>query len=432
MFVSDALGVNNDGNLTFSGVDTVSLAKQYGTPLYVMNEDGIRKNCQSFKNAVDNYYDGNGLILYASKAFCCKEMCRIIMSEGLGLDVVSNGELQTALSVNFPAEKIFFHGNNKQYFELENAIEAGIGCIIADNLGELEDINEIAENMGKTVKVMLRIKPGVDAHTHEFIKTGQIDSKFGFALENEEAIEAVKLAISLKNIDLVGLHCHIGSQIFAEEPFEHTAEIMISFMADIKAQTGVELKTLNLGGGFGVKYVESDSAIPFENYIKNASAVLKRECQKHGLAVPFILMEPGRSIVGCEGITLYTVGAIKDIKNVRKFVSVDGGMSDNPRYALYRAEYTAVIANKAAQKADDIVTVAGKCCESGDLIQENCPLQKAENGDILAVLTTGAYNFSMASNYNRIPRPPVVMLKDGKSRIVVKRETVEDILKNDL
>lgn len=432
MFVSDALGVNNDGNLTFSGVDTVSLAKEYGTPLYVMNEEGIRKNCQSFKNAVDNYYDGNGLILYASKAFCCKEMCRIIMSEGLGLDVVSNGELQTALSVNFPAEKIFFHGNNKQYFELENAIEAGIGCIIADNLGELEDINEIAENMGKTVKVMLRIKPGVDAHTHEFIKTGQIDSKFGFALENEEAIEAVKLAISLKNIDLVGLHCHIGSQIFAEEPFEHTAEIMISFMADIKAQTGVELKTLNLGGGFGVKYVESDSAIPFENYIKNASAVLKRECQKHGLAVPFILMEPGRSIVGCEGITLYTVGAIKDIKNVRKFVSVDGGMSDNPRYALYRAEYTAVIANKAAQKADDIVTVAGKCCESGDLIQENCPLQKAENGDILAVLTTGAYNFSMASNYNRIPRPPVVMLKDGKSRIVVKRETVEDILKNDL
>ena len=432
MFVSDALGVNNDGNLTFSGVDTVSLAKEYGTPLYVMNEEGIRKNCQSFKNAVDNYYDGNGLILYASKAFCCKEMCRIIMSEGLGLDVVSNGELQTALSVNFPAEKIFFHGNNKQYFELENAIEAGIGCIIADNLGELDDINEIAENLGKTVKVMLRIKPGVDAHTHEFIKTGQIDSKFGFALENEEAIEAVKLALSLKNIDLVGLHCHIGSQIFDEEPFEHTAEIMISFMADIKAQTGVELKTLNLGGGFGVKYVESDSAIPFENYIKNASAVLKRECQKHGLAVPFILMEPGRSIVGCEGITLYTVGAIKDIKNVRKFVSVDGGMSDNPRYALYRAEYTAVIANKAAQKSDEIVTVAGKCCESGDLIQENCPLQKAEKGDILAVLTTGAYNFSMASNYNRIPRPPVVMLKDGKSRIIVKRETVEDVLKNDL
>ncbi len=432
MFVSDALSVNNDGNLTFSGVDTVSLAKEYGTPLYVMNEEGIRKNCKSFKNAVDNYYDGNGLILYASKAFCCKEMCRIIMSEGLGLDVVSNGELQTALSVNFPAEKIFFHGNNKQYFELENAIEAGIGCIIADNLGELEDINEIAKSKNKTVKVMLRIKPGVDAHTHDFIKTGQIDSKFGFALENDEAIEAVKLAISLENIELVGLHCHIGSQIFDEEPFEHTAEIMISFMADIKSQTGVELKVLNLGGGFGVKYVESDSAIPFENYIKNVSVVLKEECKRHNLTVPFILMEPGRSIVGCEGITLYTVGAIKDIKNVRKFVSIDGGMSDNPRYALYRAEYTAVIANKAAKKADDIVTVAGKCCESGDLIQENCPLQKAEKGDILAVLTTGAYNFSMASNYNRIPRPAVVMLKDGKSRIVVKRETVEDVLKNDL
>jgi len=432
MFVSDALGVNNDGNLTFSGVDTVSLAKEYGTPLYVMNENGIRKNCQSFKNAVDEYYDGNGLILYASKAFCCKEMCRIINSEGLGLDVVSNGELQTALAAGFPAEKIFFHGNNKQYFELENAIESNIGCIIADNLEELSDINEIAENQCKTVKVMLRIKPGVDAHTHEFIKTGQIDSKFGFALENEEAIEAVKLALSLKNLELVGLHCHIGSQVFDEEPFEHTAQIMIEFMADIKSQMGVEFKALNLGGGFGIKYVEGDNAIPFENYIKNVSVVLKEECKKHNLTVPFILMEPGRSIVGCEGITLYTIGAIKDIKNIRKFVSVDGGMSDNPRYALYRAEYTAVIANKAAQKADDIVTIAGKCCESGDLIQENCALQKAEKGDILAVLTTGAYNYSMASNYNRIPRPAVVMLKDSASRIVVKRETVKDVLRNDL
>ncbi len=432
MFVSDSLKVNENGNLTFAGVDTVSLAKKYSTPLYVMNENGIRENCKSFKNAIDKYYDGNGLILYASKAFCCKEICRIVASEGLGLDVVSDGELQTALAAGFPADKIYFHGNNKQYFELENAIKAGIGCIIVDHLDELSDINKISEKLGKKTNVMLRIKPGVDAHTHEFIKTGQIDSKFGFALENDEAIEAVIKAVSCENISLCGLHCHIGSQVFEEEPFEHTAQIMIKFLSDIKNAIGVEIKSLNLGGGFGIKYLESDNAIPFENYIKNVSEIVKSECKKYDIAVPFILMEPGRSIVGCEGITLYTVGAIKDIKNVRKFVSVDGGMSDNPRYALYQSDYTAVIANKADKPFDDTVTIAGKCCESGDLIQENCPLQTAERGDILAVLTTGAYNYSMSSNYNRLPRPAVVMLKDGEDRVVVRRETVEDVLKNDL
>lgn len=432
MFVSDRIGVNANGNLTFSGVDTIEMAKKYKTPLYLMSEDGIRENCKSFKNAIDKYYDCKGLILYASKAFCCKEMCRIINSEGLGLDVVSNGELQTALSVGFPADKIYFHGNNKQYFEIENALKAGIGGIIADNFGELQDIDNIAENLGVNAPVILRIKPGVDAHTHDFVKTGHIDCKFGFALENGEAMEAVKLALTYNNIELNGLHCHIGSQIFDEKPFEETAKIMINFMAQIKEEFGVELKILNLGGGFGIKYLENDEAIPFENYIKNVSKVIKYECKNKNIEVPFIMMEPGRSIVGCEGITLYTVGAIKDIPKIRKFVSIDGGMSDNPRYPLYKSDYMAVIANKADKPMLDKVTIAGKCCESGDLIQENCPLQTPDKGDILAVLSTGAYNYSMASNYNRIERPPVVMIRNAEDRVIVKRETVEDMLKNDL
>ena len=279
---------------------------------------------------------------------------------------------------------------------------------------------------------MLRIKPGIDAHTHEFIKTGQIDSKFGFLLDNGEAMNAVKAALAFKNLNLCGLHCHIGSQIFEEQPFEFAARIMLKFLAQIKSETGVTLSNLNLGGGFGIKYVESDMAIPFENYIQKVSEVVKAECKNLDIAVPFILMEPGRAIVGSEGLTLYTVGFIKDIPNVRKFVSIDGGMSDNPRYALYQAEYSAAVANKVGEDACDVVTIAGKCCESGDLIQKDCRIQKAKTGDILAVFSTGAYNYSMSSNYNRLPKPPVVMIRDGDSREVVKGEKYEDVLKNDL
>ncbi len=432
MFVSDSLAVNSKGHLTISGVDTVSLAEKYGTPLYVMSEDGIRKNCRSFKNAVDKYYGGNGLILYASKAFCCKEMYRIVKSEGLGVDVVSGGELFTALSVDFPAENIYFHGNNKTCDEIKYAVENRVGCFVVDHVDELEIINSAAEKENIIQNVMLRIKPGIDAHTHEFIKTGQIDSKFGFLLENGEAMCAVKAALEFKNLNLCGLHCHIGSQIFEEQPFEFAAKIMLAFLKKIKDETGVELKKLNLGGGFGIKYVEHDMAIPFENYIEKVSEVVKAECQKLEIAVPFILMEPGRAIVGSEGITLYTVGFIKDIPNVRKFVSIDGGMSDNPRYALYQAEYSAAVANKALKSADDVVTIAGKCCESGDLIQKDCKIQKAQSGDILAVFSTGAYNYSMSSNYNRLPKPPVVMVKDKEDRVVVKGEKYEDVLRNDL
>ncbi len=432
MLVSDSLAVNSKGNLTISGADTVALAEKYGTPLYVMSEDGIRNNCRSFKNAVDKYYGGNGLILYASKAFCCKEMYRIVKSEGLGVDVVSGGELFTALSVGFPSEKIYFHGNNKTHDEIKYAVENKIGCFVVDHIDELEIINSVAEIEGIKQNVMLRIKPGIDAHTHEFIKTGQIDSKFGFLLENGEAMSAVKKAIEYKNINLCGLHCHIGSQIFEEQPFEFAAKIMLGFLKRIKVETGVELEQLNLGGGFGIKYVEHDMAIPFENYIQKVSQIVKEECEKLEIAVPFILMEPGRAIVGSEGVTLYTVGFIKDIPNVRKFVSVDGGMSDNPRYALYQAEYSAIVANKAGEDACDVVTIAGKCCESGDLIQKDCKIQKAKTGDILAVLSTGAYNYSMSSNYNRLPKPAVVMVSNGEDRVVVKGEKYEDVLRNDL
>ena len=432
MYVSDCITINGNGNLTIGGTDTVQIAKEYGTPVYVFDENEIRKNLRAFKNSMDEYYAGNGLAVYASKAFCCKEMCRICMQEGTGIDVVSGGELYTALSVDFPAEKIVFHGNNKTYDELYRAVSSGVGRIVVDNITELETLSRIASELGKTAGIMFRIKPGIDAHTHDFIKTGQIDSKFGFALETGEAMEAVKKALTMPNIKLRGLHCHIGSQIFDIDPFELAAEVMLNLYKQIKDETGYEFDELNLGGGFGIKYLESEQPRPYADYMKNVSGVVRANCEELGLKMPFVLIEPGRSVVGAAGITLYTVGAVKEIPDIRTFVSVDGGMSDNPRYALYKSDYEIVCANKAAEERSETVTVAGKCCESGDLIQENTKLQKAEAGDILAVLSTGAYNYSMASNYNRIPRPPVVMVKDGETRVVVKRETYEKIAENDI
>lgn len=427
MFVSDCISVNGRGNLTVGDCDTVDIAKEYGTPVYVYDENEIRKNIREFRKSIDENYGGKGLVHYASKAFSCKEIYRICASEGIGVDVVSGGELYTALSVNFPAEKIAFHGNNKTYAELAMAVENNVGRIIVDNITELETLNAVASKCGKTAEIMFRIKPGIDAHTHDFVKTGQIDSKFGFALETGEAMEAVKKALKMSNIKLCGLHCHIGSQIFDIDPFELAAKVMLEFFADVKSQTGIELEELNLGGGFGIKYLENDNPRPFGDYMKSVSKTVHEYCDKLGLFVPFIHIEPGRSIVGAAGLTLYTVGAVKEIPDIRTYVSIDGGMTDNPRYALYKSDYEVVCANKADEERTEIVTVAGKCCESGDLIQENTKLQKVEAGDILAVLSTGAYNYSMASNYNRIPRPPVVMIKDGESRIVVKRETYADV-----
>ncbi len=432
MYVSKDLDVNSAGHLTIGGMDTVELAKEYGTPLYVVDEDLVREHCRSFKNSIDKYYGGAGLACYASKAFCCKAMCKIMLEEGMGLDVVSEGELYTALKSGFPMDKVCFHGNNKTDGELKLALENNVGRIIVDNVFELNRLNALAEKEGRTAHIMFRIKPGIDAHTHNFIRTGQIDSKFGFALETGEAFEAVKEAIALPHIDLVGLHCHIGSQIFDIDPFVCAAEVMLHFIGKIKKELGFEVKELNLGGGFGIKYTEEDVPVAYDKYMEKVSEKVKEVCAEENIALPFILIEPGRSVIAPAGITLYTVGGIKHIPNIRTYVSVDGGMCDNPRYILYQSKYEAVIANRAADPRTETVTVAGKCCESGDLIGEGMPIQHVEVGDTMAVLATGAYNYSMSSNYNRIPKPAVVMVKDGKSRVVVRRETLDDIINCDL
>lgn len=430
--ISESIGINSLGHLTCSGADCVELAKQYGTPLYVFDESLIRKTCREFKSSIEDFYNGNGKVLFASKAFSCKEMYRIAKSEGIGADVVSGGEIYTALSVGFSPEDIFFHGNNKTYDELLYAIKSDIGRIVVDNMTELDLVEKIAGELGKTVKIILRIKPGIDAHTHNYIRTGQIDSKFGFALENGEAMDAAIKASAYKNTQLMGFHCHIGSQIFGTNPFEDAAEVMMRFMNDFRKISGVTVSELNLGGGFGVKYIESDGSIPFIEFMKKVSNRLKTVASELEFPMPKIYIEPGRSIVGPAGLTLYTVGNIKTIKDVRTYVSIDGGMTDNPRYALYQADYDIEIANKADKQKNFVATVAGKCCESGDLIQENASMQTVEVGDILAVLTTGAYNYSMASNYNRIPRPAAVMVNNGNSRIIIKRETYDDLIKNDI
>ena len=342
--------------------------------------------------------------------------------------------MYTAVKAGFNCDNICFHGNNKTDEELEYAIDNHIGRIIVDNIYELERLNKIAERKNVIANVMLRIKPGIDAHTHNFVKTGQIDSKFGFAIETGEAYEAAVMAGLDKclNVCLKGLHCHIGSQIFDIDPFEHAAEVMLQFIAKLKQEAGIVIEELNLGGGFGIKYVENDDPKPYETYMERVSVVVKKKCEELGLDLPFILIEPGRSIAGPAGITLYTVGGIKEIPNIRTYVSIDGGMCDNPRYILYQSEYEAVVANKADQPKTTKVTIAGKCCESGDLIGEGMPLQKVEVGDTIAVLATGAYNYSMSSNYNRIPKPAVVFVKDKSARVVVKRETLDDIIRNDI
>lgn len=432
MYIHENFTSNNKNHLEIGGCDCVNLANEFKTPLYVMDEDAIRKNIRTYKKSIEKYYNSNGMVLYASKAFCTLYMCKIAQEEGIGLDVVSGGELYTAKKAGFDLKNVYFHGNNKTYDEIEFAVESGVGHIIADNKRELDMINEISVKHNVKTNVLFRIKPGVDAHTHDFIRTGQIDSKFGFALENNEAFEIIKYAKELENINVSGIHCHIGSQIFELEPFKAAAEIMTDFICEVKDKLDINLKMLNLGGGFGIKYVKSDKPVKYDKYIKSVSEVLSKKCKEKNIDLPYVLMEPGRSIVGDAGVTLYTAGTVKNIKNVRKYVSVDGGMGDNPRYILYQAEYDAVIANRTDAKEEETVTICGKCCESGDIIIKDAKMPKINPGDILAVMSTGAYNYSMASNYNRIPRPAVVFVKDGKAKLAVKRETYEDLIKNDL
>lgn len=426
------LTVNPEGHLCIGGADTVALAKTYGTPLYVMDENMIRENCRGYESVIAQEYGGNGLICYASKALSCKELYRIVHSEGLGADVISGGELYTALKAGMPAEKIVMHGNSKTNAELQMAVSHGVGRIVCDNLPELERLDKIAGESGKIANIMLRIKPGIDAHTHDFVKTGCIDSKFGFALETGEAMAAVKAASLCPNLHLLGLHCHIGSQILETEPFAEAARVMLKFMDKIREEIGLTLTELNLGGGPGIRYTEADDPKPFGEIIRSILGAVKESCENLDYPKPFILFEPGRSIVGGAGLTLYTVMAKKTIPNIRTYVLINGGMCDNPRYALYHSRYQALIANKANQLRSENVTIGGQCCESGDLIGEDMPMQPSECGDILAVLATGAYNYSMASNYNRNPRAEMVMVKDGEARTIIKRETYEDIIRNDL
>ena len=431
MYVSDCININEDGHLTIGGADMTLLAKEYGTPLIVYSEDKIRANCRELVSSMKEF-DGNGQVLYAGKAFSCKEMCRIAMQENVGLDIVSGGELYTALSVGFPMEKAVFHGNNKTPAEIELALKSGVGRFVVDNIEELHLLNTTAQRLGIKQSVLLRIKPGIDAHTHEFIKTGQIDSKFGFALETGEAMAAVRESLSFGSLVLTGLHCHIGSQIFEFSPFKLAVKVMIEFMVQIRDVLGVTLKELNLGGGFGIKYSKTDSPESFSEYMKAVAHQLEVTAKELEFPKPLIYIEPGRAIVGAECATLYTVGSVKEIPGIRTYVSVDGGMGDNPRYILYASPYEAVCANKASEPRSCVVTIAGRCCESGDLIQEHTRLQQVSAGDIIAVLSTGAYNYSMASNYNRYPRPAVVMVSNGEPRVIIKRETYEDIIQNDI
>ncbi len=432
MFVSDALNINEKNHLTVGGCDAVDLAQRYKTPLYVIDETAVRRHCRVYKGSIDRFYDGKGFVFFASKALCNLEIMRIVNSEGLGADVVSGGELYTALKAGMPPEKLCFHGNNKTLDELNYAIDSGVGRIAVDNAAELDAINRLCGEKGKRQKVLFRIKPGIDAHTHSYIMTGRIDSKFGFALETGEAHDIILRALSMENVEVGGAHCHIGSQIHELEPFKQAARVLADFIADIKVETGFEMKELDLGGGYGVMYTEEDDPIEFDKYIEAVSETLRGVCEERGIALPYIMMEPGRSVVGTAGITLYTVGGVKDIPNVRRYVSVDGGMCDNPRYILYQSKYKALLANKAGDAPTEPVTIAGKCCESGDLLGEGILLPPVETGDTLAVLTTGAYNYSMASNYNRIPRPAMVMTNEGSSRLIVRRESYEDLVKNDI
>ena len=431
MFVSDHAKVNAAGNLEFSGVDTVALAQKYGTPLYVTSLDGVKASCAEFTAALDKHYGGNGMILYASKANCNKAICKTVSSCGFGLDVVSGGELYTALQAGVDPARICFHGNNKTETELRLAIENNVGRIFADSLAELDDIERIAGEFGKKAKVLVRANPGVEASTHEYIMTGQVDSKFGLSIANGMALAGVLKALASENIELAGIDCHIGSQIFEVLPFVDEAEMLMNFLFSIRELTGVTLGELNVGGGFGVRYVPSDDPLSADRIIGAVAARVKRFCAENDFPEPFLMFEPGRAIVANNGITLYTVGCVKEIADVRNYVSIDGGMFDNPRYALYGARYTACVANKASFPSDYRAAIAGKCCESGDLIGREITIQRPERGDILAVFTTGAYNYSMASNYNRNPRPAMVVIEDGEDRLAVRRETYADLVSFD-
>ena len=413
--------------LCIGGISCSDLVKEFGSPLYVMDENLLISTCKSY---YDNFKckENHNRVAYAGKAFLTKAMCKLVNEQGLYLDVVSGGELFTAYKAGFPLNKVYFHGNNKSRGEIELGVKLGVGRFVVDNLGEMKMLNEEAGKNNIKQDIYLRLTPGIEAHTHDYIKTGQIDSKFGFAPVGETIMNAVKLALDCENLNLKGLHCHIGSQIFETEPYKDAVEIMMNFMKEIKDQTGHIIPELDLGGGFGIHYTDEDKPREPKEYCEVILNKVDEVCSRLNIERPILTIEPGRSIVGNAGITLYTIGAIKNIEGVRTYVSVDGGMTDNIRPALYGAKYEMAIANKIDEKANTRVAIAGKCCESGDIFIEDICIQKPEIGDILAVFSTGAYGFSMSSNYNKNPKAPVVFIKDGVVRLVSKRQSYEELL----
>lgn len=431
MYFHGTTKTNGKGHLEIGGVDTMDLVREFGTPLYVYDVSLIRNRARGFKKTFEKLAIP-AQVAYASKAFSTIAMVQLANEEGLSLDVVSGGELYTALAAEFPAERIHFHGNNKSREELEMAINAQIGCVVVDNFYELEMLTEICAMKKAKTKILLRITPGIEAHTHDYILTGQEDSKFGFDLQNEQAEMALSMAIQSTWIDVLGVHCHIGSQIFETTGFILAARKIFEKLAEWKDTLSYSPQVLNLGGGFGIRYTAEDEPMQASQYVEEIIAEVKEQASRFNMEVPEIWIEPGRSLVGDAGTTLYKIGSRKEVPNVRKYLAVDGGMSDNIRPALYQAKYEAVLANKPLAEVDDMVSIAGKCCESGDMLIWDLPLPKAGDQDVLAVFCTGAYGYSMANNYNRIPRPPVVFVENGKAYLVVKRETFDDILRLDL
>ena len=423
--------VSETGNMMFGGCDTVELARTYGTPLYVLDEQRVRSVCRGFFDTLKRC-GAKGRVLYASKALCTTALYRIVMEEGLGADVVSGGELYTALHAGFPAERIYLHGNNKTPEEIRMALEAGVACLVIDSHEEIGLIAKIARELGKTARVSLRTKPGIEAHTHEYIMTAREDCKFGLGLYDGEAEKAVREIVSHPELELIGIHCHIGSQIFELEPFVIATDRLTDFAVELRDKFGVTISEINSGGGYGITYTDEDAAMEPYDYVEAMVKNLQAQCAAKGLPQLEFVIEPGRSIVGEAGLTLYTVGTVKHIPNVRTYVSVDGGMGDNPRQILYGSLYTAKLANKPNAPVEEAVTVAGRCCESGDVLIKEAPLPACAAGDTLAVFSTGAYNYAMASNYNRVPIPAMVLVNNGQHGLIVRRQSYEQLIENDM
>lgn len=427
------ISIGDNGHLNFAGQDTCLLAEQYGTPLYLMDENRVRHNCAIYTNAMKRYFGKDAMPLYASKAASFAKMYSIVKDEGFGTDVVSSGEIYTALKAGFPAEKMFFHSNNKTDDDIAYAIDNGVGHFVVDNVEELDAIDLIAGQKGKKQGVLLRLTPGIDPHTYAAVATGKVDSKFGSAIETGQAEEIALHALELKNISLEGFHCHVGSQVFDSDVYIRSSEIMLEFFGTMYTKHGYVTEIFDMGGGFGVRYTTDDPVIDIEDNIRLVSEFVKSKACELGIAMPKICMEPGRSIVADAGMTLYTAGTVKRIPGYKNYVSIDGGMADNPRFALYGSRYTLMLASRANDECTFKCSVVGRCCESGDIIQENVMLPDGiKRGDVIAVATTGAYNYSMSSNYNRLGKPAVVMLKNGTSYVAVKRESLEDIASNDV